>query len=89
MKKMIYLTRKVQKAVWMKILTKMMIKMTKMTWTMRGALRALKLYRVRLKNRVVKKRNSCHLIQITRRPLNFNTNNTTTDSDRFNNQQAS
>ena len=89
MKMRINLTRKVQIAVWMKILTKMMIKMMKMTWMMMRALRALKLYRVRRKNNVVKKRSSCRHIRITRRPLNCNTNNTTTDSDKFNRQLAS
>ena len=89
MKKKINLTRKVQKAVWMKILMKMMIKMTKMTWMMMGASKALKLYRVRRKKSVVKRRSSCHHIQINRRPLSCNTNNTTTDSGKFSKQQAS
>ena len=89
MKKKINLTRKVQKAVWMKILMKMMIKMTKMTWMMMGASKALKLYRVRRKKSVVKRRSSCHHILINRRPSSCNTNNTTTDSGKFSKQQAS
>ena len=82
--------RKVQTVVWMKILTKMKtIKKTRMTWMMTGALKASKLYRVRRKNSVARKRSSCHHIKIIRRLSSCNTNNTTTDLDRFNKQQAS